>query len=525
LRWVTAGLWAVLSLGVLCPQLQASPLRVALATDPATLDPHSLNAGSTTLVLRQIYEPLVGRDANWGKAAALAIDWSRPEPMRWRFRLRAGVRFHEGGTFDADDVVFSINRARSGFSDFKVYTAGIVEVRKVEPLTVDVITDQPDPLLADKLTRVVIMDREWALMHGADQPQDFSKREPSHTMTTVNGTGPFRLRAREPGGRIDLVANADWWSSERSAIEEVAFLPIANDGPRIAALLAGDVDLVLDLPPQLVERVRADPRLRILEKPDNRTLYLGMDTARDELPGGSVKGANPLKDVRVRRALWRALDTAAIQSRLMNGHAVPTGLMWAPSVFGYAAEDDARPPFDREQAQKLLAEAGYRDGFDLTLDCSTDRYVADRQICQAVAAQLARIKVRVTVNPQPFGIFIAKLRRFETSLYLIGWAVPTFDALLTLQTLAHTPGPAGAGAGNFGRYSNPALDALIEQIKPEADAAKRLALIRDAGRIMREDVPYIPIHHQTIIWAMRADLDAIQPPENQLDVKWVTLRR
>jgi peptide/nickel transport system substrate-binding protein len=500
-------------------------LRVGLSTDAATMDPHALNAGSTTLVLRQIYESLVARGRDNQKVPALATGWSHPEPTRWRFRLRPNVRFHDGSAFDADDVVFSLGRAADGVSDFKIYTAGIVETRKVDSLTVDILTDGPDPLLPDKLTRVFIMDREWALSHGAERSQDFGKREASYPATHTNGTGAYRLLRRDPDGPIELGRSPDWWGKDTVQVDNVTFLPIASDGPRIAALLAGDLDLILDVPPELVDRVQKDRRFRVLERPENRTIYLGLDIARAELFSGDVKGANPLKDQRVRQAFTIAIDTQAIQTHLMHGHSVPTTLMWAPSVFGYAAEDDRRQPADREQARRLMVEAGYPSGFGITLDCPIDRYVADKQICQAVAAQLARINVRVTVNPLPFNIYIGKLRRFETSFYLLGWAAPTFDALVTLQALMRTPGSGADGSGNFGRYSNPALDVVIDRLKSEGNPAKRLRLFRDAARLHKADIGYIPLHHQTIIWAMRDNIDALQPPENQLDVKWVAIAR
>jgi peptide/nickel transport system substrate-binding protein len=198
--------------------------------------------------------------------------------------------------------------------------------------------------------------------------------------------------------------------------------------------------------------------------------------------------------------------------------------MWAPSVFGYDAEDDLLLPVDRDRARQLLAQAGYPSGFAITLDCPIDRYTADRRICEAAASQLARIGVRVTVNAMPFSLYVGKLRRFDTSFYLLGWAVPTFDALFTLQALLHTPGAGGDGSFNFGRYSNAAVDALIDRIKTVGDLPERRRLMRRAAQLIRDDVGYIPIHHQTIVWAMRANIDAVQPPENQLDVKWVTTR-
>ncbi len=503
----------------------AATFRVAMATDAATLDPHALNAGSTTLVLRQIYEPLVGQGRNLEAVPGLAVRWSRIEPTVWRFHLRANVRFQDGATFDADDVAFSIARAKAGVSDFRIYTSDIVDVREVGPLTVDIRTAGPDPLLPDKLSRVFIMDRDWAMRHNVEQPQDFSRRQASYAATHVNGTGPYRLVRREPDGKTELQRNPAWWGKNDSGIEDVLFQPIASDGSRIAALLAGDVDLVIDVPPQLEGRIRQDSGLKIVERTENRTIFLGMDVKRDELLYGDVKGRNPFKDRRVREAINLAVDAEAIKTRLMHGHSVPTALLWAPSVFGYAADEDRRPKVDVKKAKELVAEAGYPAGFGVKLDCPTDRYVNDRQICEALASQLARVGIRITVNALPFSLYISRLKKSDTSFYLVGWATPMFDAFATLNAFVHTPGAGSGGVFNFGGYSNPAIDSLIDRMRFEPDAKKRYGQIREATRLLQEDVGYIPIHHQTIMWAMRANIDAAPPPENQLDVRWIGIRR
>lgn len=527
-RWLQAfgrrAAVAALGLAMAAPGA-AETLRVGLGTDAATMDPHAVNIGATTLVLRQIYEPLVGRSPSFEREPALAVEWSNPEPTRWLFRLRPGVRFHDGSPFDADDVVFSLGRSREGISDFRLFTSTVAEIRKLDPLTVEIVTSGIDPVLPDKLSRVFIMDREWATRHNTMRPQDFRNREASYAAFHANGTGPYRLTKREPGGRTEMEQNAAWWGHNESGVEAVTFLPITADAPRVAALLAGEADLIVDVPPQLAERIRRDQRLRLIEKPENRTVFLGMDQARDELLGSDIKGRNPLKDRRVRQAMSLAIDAQAIHSTLMQGHSVPTALLWAPPVFGYAAEDDVRPPVDTARARQLLQDAGYPAGFAVTLDCPRDRYVNDERICQAVGAQLARIGVRVTVNVMPFNLYVGKLQRAETSFYLLGWATPTYDTYVTLQALVRTRGQGADGTNNFGNYSNPMLDALIDRIKFEADFAERYRLVREAGRMIRDDVAYIPLHHQTIMWAMRANIEAVLPPENQLDVKWVRIRK
>lgn len=499
----------------------ARPFRVAIATDALTLDPDALNAGSTSLILRQIYEPLVGRGPDYQKVPALAVEWHQQSPRRWRFVLRPGVHFQDGSPFDADDVVFSLTRAKNGLSDFRLYTAGLTEVRKIDPLTVDILTAEPDPLLPDKLSRVFVMDSGWAEQHGVVQPQSPTLDKSSFTALHANGTGPYRLVSREPGGKTELERNPNWWGDNTSSVDRVDFLPITSDGPRGAALLAGDVDLVVDVPPQLIGRITADPASKIIERTENRTIFLGMDVKRDFLIHGDVKDRNPLKDRNVRRALDLAIDADAIKKGLMEGHSVPAGSLWAPSVFGYSKDDDRRPAPDPKRAKQLLTEAGYPSGFGVTLDCPSERYVNSVGICQAVASQLARIGVRVNVNVLPFAVWVSRLRGFDTSFYLIGWASPTFDALFTLQAIVHSRGKGADGSNNFGGYSNTAVDALIDKLKSESDPARRLLLIHQAAQLEQDDVGYIPLHHQTIIWGMRKGIDAVLPPENQLDVKWI----
>jgi peptide/nickel transport system substrate-binding protein len=516
---------AVLTLVVFCLAVasgSARPFKVAVATDVLTMDPDALNAGSTLMVLRQIYEPLVGRDAEFKKVPALAVAWHQQSPRVWRFILRPGVHFQDGSPFDADDVVFSLLRAKSGFSDFKLYTSGITDVRKIDPLTVDVLTAEPDPILPDKLAEVFLMDSGWAEQHGVTQPpQSATLDKSAFTALHANGTGPYKLMSRELEGKTELERNPEWWGDNRSGVDRAEFVPISSDGPRVAALLAGDVDLVVDVPPQLISRVADNPATKIAERTENRTIFLGMDVKHDSLIHGDITGRNPFKDRRVRRALYLAIDPDAIRKGLMQGHSVPAALLWAPSVFGYSKEDDTRAAPDPQRAKQLLTEAGYPSGFGVTLDCTTGRYVNDIEICQAVASQLARIGVRVRVNALPFSGWVAKLRAFDTSFYLMGWAVPTFDALFTLQAIVHSRGHGADGSNNFGGYSNPDVDTLIDQVKSEADPAQRLLLIHKAAQLEQDDVGYIPLHHQTIIWGMRKGIDASPPPENQLELKWI----
>lgn len=522
------------SLGFLCGGLAAAvvaarttlagaaSLQVGVASDAGTLDPQSLNAGNTTVVTRQIYEALVGRGRNMERVPALAVSWSLQEPTRWRFNLRPNVVFHDGATFDAEDVQFSIERAKAPTSDFKLYASSVREVRRIDALTVDVVTEAPDPVLPDKLSRIFIMDAAWARQHRVEKPQDFRNREETYSVRHANGTGPYRIVQREADARTEFARFAQWWGDKSEGnVERVVYLPIANDGTRLSALLAGNVDIVLDVPPQSLPALQREARLKVVSGPENRTIFLAMNQERGELVNSNIRGRNPFKDVRVRRAVYQAIDIETINRQIMRGQSVPTGAMWASSIFGYAAEEDVRLPLDREASRRLLAEAGYPSGFSVTLDCPNNRYLNDENICVAIAAMLAQAGIDIRLNVQPFTTFFTPIQRRESSFYLLGWASPTFDALFTLQALVRSPGPGGDGGFNFSGYSNATVDALIDSSKTETDPAKRLASIRRAHQIHNTEIGHIPLHHQTIAWAMQSHVSAVLLAENQVELKWI----
>jgi peptide/nickel transport system substrate-binding protein len=513
---------AALAAGLALPA-EAKTFRMSVAGDANTMDPHANNAGNTTLILRQVYEPLIDRGQKLEKVPGLATEWSNPEPNVWRFKLRPNVKFHDGSAMTAEDVVFSIQRALAPTSDFKTYVSGITEARKVDNMTVDLITANPNPIVPDGLTRVHIMSKAWSEKNNVQAPQNFRQKEETFAVRNANGTGPFMLKTREPDTRTVLVRNPNWWGWQQAGgnVTEIVFTPINNDATRFSALMSGEIDFVLDPPVQNLAALKANPKVKVLEGPENRTIFLAMDQHRNELLFSNVKGKNPFKDVRVRQAVYHTIDIEAIKSRVMRGQSVPTGSMWTEFVQGYSDANNARPPLDREKAKKLLADAGYPNGFEVTLDCPAGRYINDEQICQAVAAMLAQVGIQIRVHAQPMGQFLPKIQREETSFYLLGWGVPTFDALYTLQSLIRSRGQGADGNFNYGRYSNPKVDALIDQVKTELDSKKRTALIVEALKLHNEDVGHIVLHHQMIPWAMAASVSAVHSAENQLDVKWV----
>jgi peptide/nickel transport system substrate-binding protein len=321
-----------------------------------------------------------------------------------------------------------------------------------------------------------------------------------------------------------LVPNPNWWDKPQHNLDEVVFQRIANAATRVAALLSGEIDMVYTVPPQDTDRIGKTPGLRILQKPELRTIYLGFDQDRSELLESNVKGKNPYKDKRVRQAFYQAIDEDAIKTKVMRGFATPTALMVGPGVNGFDPTLNTRFPYDPAASKKLLAEAGYPDGFETGMDCPTDRYVNDEAICQAVVAMLARVGVKVRLLAQTRAKYFAKINapRFETSFFMLGWTPATYDAHNMLISLAATRDPkTHAGDFNNGGYSNPQLDALIRKIQVEPDKEKRLALIHDALKIVKDDFAYIPLHQQAVVWAVRDGFDVVQMADNYFPLRLV----
>ena len=521
--WRAAILVAALMVGV----AEARTVRWAASGDPNTMDPHSQNVGTVTMVLQQIYDALISRNPQLGLEPGLATAWRQEEPTRWRFTLRPNVRFHEGEAFTSDDVVFSITRALQPTSNFGIFVDTIERAVAVDALTVDIITKAPDPILPNKLASVFMMSRSWSERNNAARPQNTRQREEMFTTRNTNGTGAFRLQSREPDVRTVLARNPDWWGwqvpTNTGNVTEIVFRPIASDATRVAALLSNEIDFVIDPPLQDLARLRNAQGLRVLEGPEVRTIFLAMDVARDELLYSDVRGRNPLRDIRVRRALYHAIDIQAIHRTIMRNQSVLTGTLFPEQVQGYAREEDVRLPYDQARARALLTEAGYPNGFEITLDCSNNRYINDEQICQAIVAMWARVGIRARLNAMPLGPFFAKIQRDDTSIYMLGWGVPTLDALYSFQSLLATRnGAQGDGIWNYGRYSNPQMDALIQRMKVETGEARN-ATIREALRLYREDVPHIPLHHQMIPWAMRSTLTIPHMANNQPYFRWAVV--
>ena len=502
----------------------AATLRVANQGDAQSMDPHSLNESLQLSFTGNIYEPLVGRDKKLGLTPALATKWSATSPTVWRFELRKNVKFHDGAPFTADDVVFTFQRAAGDGSDMKGYTSAIKEVRKVNDFTVDIETTSPFPILPDVISLVWIMNKKWCEDNKAEKPVDRRKGVENAASFRANGTGPYRLKERQPSTRTVLVRNFTYWDKVEGNADEVIFTPIGNDATRVAALLSGEIDVMEPVPLQDVERLKSNANLKVLQGPELRTIFLGMDQKRDELLFASVKGKNPFKDKRVRQAFYQSIDIETIKTRVMRGAATPTALMVAPGIKGFVADLNKRPPYDVEAAKKLLAEAGYPNGFEVSMNCPNDRYVNDGEICQAVAANLARAGIKINLQAETKNTYFPKILRRDTSFYLLGWTPGTYDSHNALSNLIATPTDKGQGQFNLGSYSNPKVDELTLKIQGETDEAKRNAMIAEAFKLHSDDFGHIPLHQQALAWAMKKNVDLVQLADNFMPFKWVMVK-
>ena len=514
--------WATALLLIATAPAGAKSLRVASAFDPNSLDPHSLALLYQTRVVTQIYEGLVNRDKNFRLEPSLAVSWeSLDAARRWRFKLRPNVKFHDGTPLSADDAVFSIERALAKTSQRANQLRGVTGVKKVDAMTIDVVLAAPDAVLPDKLWLIGIMSKAWAEKNNVLTPQDYNARQETFAVRNANGTGPFRLKSYEQDRRLVLTANPDWWGRGGKGIgnvTEATYTVIQSDATRLAALASGEADFVIDPPFQDVARLREDKRLKSVQVTDIGTQYLGFDQARDELQFSDVKGRNPFKDLRVRRAIYQAIDIDAIVAKVLRGMAAPTGSHVSQLVDGYVPELDKRLPYDVAAARALLKEAGYGDGFGVTLDCVNVTYRA--AVCQAVAAMLAQVGIRVTFQPSPSATFFPKLTQATSSFFEFGWS-PGTDPWAMLNNVVRTYDGVASGAFNGGRYSNPKLDALVDGIRVEPDLARRRQMIGEGLRIMHADLPLVPLYRRKLTWVMRPNISVTPWPSDVLELRWV----
>ena len=503
---------------------QAQTIRIANQGDSLSMDPHSLNESLQLSVTGNVYEPLVGRNKDLSLAPALATSWKQTSPTVWRFELRKGVQFHDGTPFTADDVVFSFGRTQVEGSDMKSYTNDFKEVSKIDDHTVELATKTPFPILPDVISLVYMMSKKWCETNQALGPVDRRKGIENAASFRANGTGPFRLRERQPNVRSVFTRNGSYWGKIEGNVSEVVFTPIGNDATRVAALLSGEVDVMEPVPVQDIERVNGSANTRAITGPELRTIFLGMDQKRDELLYSNVKGKNPFKDKRVRQAFYQAIDIEGIKKTVMRGASNPSALLVGPGINGFQP-DAKRLPYDVEAAKKLMAEAGYPNGFEVAMNCPNDRYVNDGRICQTVAANLSRINVKINLQAETKGTYFPKVLRRDTSFYMLGWTPATYDSHNALNALMRCVDDKGSGQFNLGAYCNPKVDELTLKIQAETDKVKRNAMIKEVFDLHAADVGHIPLHQQALAWGVGKNVKLVQLADNFMHFKWMSITK
>lgn len=495
----------------------------ASTTDPQTMDPHAVNSAPVLGFLNNVYEGLVRRGKDMRVEPALAVSW---EPIGdgegWRFNLREGVTFHDGSTFDAQDVLFSYNRASDEVSDTRSWFAPISDVKVVDDYTIDFMTSAPNPLFPSSIANWMIMDQGWAEGNDAALPD---KEAGNFATLNANGTGAFKVTAREPGLRTVLEPFEGWWGDVEHNITRAEFNPIQNPATAVAALLSGDVDMINPVPIQDAARLQASSNVNVIQGIEARVIMLGFAHEADELKYTDDAGQpNPFRDVRVRKAIAQAVNVDAILSTIMRGNAEAASQLVSPAMSGYSAANATRPAFDVDAAKALLAEAGYADGFSFGLKCPNDRYLNDEAVCQAVVAMLAQIGVTAELDAMPVRNYWPELREDNYDMYLLGWSPGTFDAEHPVRFLVTTPNEEKKlGSWNFGGFSNARVDELLPVIQSELDQGKRQAMLDEVAQIIHDEQVYVPLYVQPLVWGTGSNIALTQRPDDFFILRWVTV--
>jgi peptide/nickel transport system substrate-binding protein len=516
---------AALAVAILAAPAEAKTFRFAFQGDLNALDPYALNETFTLGTIGNVMEGLVTRDKDLKIVPALAERWEIVEPTRWRFHLRKGVKFHNGEDFTADDVLFSMERALSPESNIRTRLPAKIKAEKVDAHTVDFVLATPNPILHAEWDSWYMMSKSWAEANGATKVQTKSNQLNPFSLK-ANGTGPFIVVSHEPGVKTVFKPNSQWWGKPEHNLTQVIFQTIKSDATRVAALLSGEVDMIDPVPVQDIPRIKANATTDVLAGPELRTIFLNMDQMRDELLYSDVKGKNPFKDLRVRKAIYQAIDVEAIKTRIMRGNAVPTPLLIYPPLFS-RADEFKRHPYDPAAAKKLLAEAGYPQGFALEMDCPNDRYVNDEAICQAVVTMLARIGIKAKLNAMSKARYFDKAgapQKYDSSFNLLGWTASSLDSLNILRSIVGCRDADGKGAtANFGGYCNAKVDELAGKIQVENDIQKREEMIANAFRIVHEEVGLIPLHQQTLNWGVAKKVKIVQRADARVLFYWTRM--
>jgi peptide/nickel transport system substrate-binding protein len=494
-------LFAIVALCSVHVWSQAADLAIGLAFDVTTMDPHFANISSNVTVHGQVFDYLVTYDNQRRLQPKLALSWKNIDDLTWEFKLRPGVKFHDGSEFTAEDVIWSLDRPATltnSPSPFTVYTKGITEKVALDKYTVRLKTAAPNAVLLQELSSIFIVSKKATSGLSTD---DFNAGK------GMLGTGPYRFVQFKRGDRIELARNEAYWDA-RPEWDKVTLRIMTTPSARVAALLSGDVQMIEGVPPADIAQLKSNRELSVVSTLSSRVIYLAFDVDRDLSPfvtdsAGKPMNRNPLKDYRVRLAISKAINRAAIVDKVMEGNAAAAGQFIPPGFWASVPELKTQPA-DPEGAKKLLAEAGYPNGFGLTLHGTNDRYVNDAKVLQTVAQMLTRIGIQTKVESMPAAIYFGRRTKRDFSAGMAGWGGGTGHPSSYLKALVASFDPkTGYGAVNTGRYSNPKVDALIQQAFTTLDIAKQEKLWQQASALAIGELAIVPLHYQTNVWALR----------------------
>ncbi|WP_242963310.1 ABC transporter substrate-binding protein [Lachnoclostridium sp. An14] len=484
-------------------------LVIALSSDILSMDPYRYDEGPTNQVMLHMYEGLVSQAPDMSFEPCLAESWEQSEDaLTWTFHLRDGVKFHDGEVLDSADVLASIETASNPDSPsaYSGYTSTFSSVEAPDEKTVVIKTEKPNPLMLFNVAQIYILKKE-----------NVEGKTEEEIAANVVGTGRYKFVEQVKEDHIDMVANEDYWG-EVPAIKNVRFRPITNEATRTATMLTGEVDFTIDISVRDIDRLESTDGISVLKQKGLREIYLNLDSREDSplFPGQK----NPMSDARVREAMYLAIDEATIIKNIMNGCAFEMNSIVPENYVGY--QEVERKAYDPERAKELLAEAGYPDGFEVTLDAPNDRYMNDDQIAQAVAGYFEKVGIKVNLNLMPKSNFFSYIKPAENNsmLLMTGWSDASGDGLSLLHDMLYTfDRETGVGTVNRGHYSNAEVDALIDQAYMEPDEGKRAEIIASADQIARDDFAYIPLHFEQDTYAIKDTLD-YTPRMNKYVFAW-----
>lgn len=497
----------------------AKELKIALSSEPTSADPHYHKQTANDALSAHVFESLINRDADMKLVPGLATSWKNIDPLTWQLDLRKGVKFSNGEPFTSKDVLFTICRTLNNKTNITAsYTQtskALADVLTPDEHTVILKTKQPLPLLPADLARQLPIVWSGIVPHekltfdpdnGCGVKGEWPSNTEFNSGKNAIGTGPFLLKSYVPGTAIELARNDNYWG-DKPEWEIVKLLPVPNAGARMTGLLAGDYDVIENPAARDLPRLQSNPNFGFTSKPSTRLIFFQLDAGRAESPFVKAPdGKNPLQDVRVRRALNMAVDRKAISERIMTGMATPTTQYMPADMFGALAQDPV-VKFDPEGAKKLLAEAGYPNGFELTLSTTNNRYINDSQVAQAVAQYFSRIGVKTSVDAMPASVYFPKRAKRDFSVSMGGWPSETGEASALFSLwVASTNREAGIGTSNYGGYSDPGFDKVFLEAFTTVDDAKRKELLQESTRLALDGVPLIPLHFESTIWAYKKGL-------------------